>query len=266
AQVEITVHDPWPWNQSINASGAGMNTLLQAVGQLRGQDQADPDLYYYAAFDPTADFGSYCGGGCVTGLSNIGAPMSVGIGYGGGPAEDTAIHEVGHAHGLSHAPSQKCGIDPGGVDPAFPYLSGSIGVWGYDPFAATPDVAMIDPSKYEDMMSYCSPKWISDYFYQKVFTRVRSDNKYFNDWMPGLGPRYVPANIDTTVPTAHVEGAATREPWIAQGEPREVTWAGGKSVAYFFPYDHLPGGTLYVPDEVPSGARLRGDTITTILR
>jgi hypothetical protein len=262
AQVEITVRDPWPWSGSIGPSGSGMNTILQALAQLRGTDQADPDLYYYAAFDPTPDFGSYCGGGCVTGLSNIGAPTSVGIGYGGGPAEDTAIHEVGHAHGLEHAP---CG-GAGGPDPTFPYPDGSIGVWGYDPFAQT----MIDPTVYKDMMAYCDPKWISDYFYAKLFKRARTDNKYYNDWMggPKLGTRYVPTHIDGIGGSSvHVSGAASREPWITLGEPREITWTGGHATGYFFPYDHLPGGSLYVPDEVPSGAVLRSGAATaTLLR
>lgn len=264
-QVEISVHDPWPWSTPIDSVGNGMFMMVQAIGQLRGQDQADSDLYYYAAFDPAPSFGQFCGGSCTTGLSQLGAPMSVGIGYGGGPAEDTAIHEVGHAHNLNHAPSQSCGQFPSGVDDTFPYSSGSIGVWGYDPFAQ----AMIDPGKYRDMMSYCDPKWISDYFYGKLFLRVRADNKYFNDWMPGvsLAARYVPAAVDTlNASTIRVDGVATRERWIAWGEPHEISWAGGSATGYFFPLDHLPGGTLYVPEEVPSGARLRGDTITTILR
>jgi hypothetical protein len=265
AVVEITVRDPWPWSGVIDASGNGMFQLLQALGQLRGTDQADPDLYYYAAFDPAGSFGAFCPGGCTSGLSTLGAPTSVGIGYGGGPAEDTAIHEVGHAHGLNHAPSQSCGQSPSGVDPNFPYPNGSIGVWGYDPF--TPQ--MIDPNKYKDMMSYCDPKWISDYHYGKIFLRTRSDNKYFNDWMAGptRGIRYAPAPIEALgVSSVRVNGAATREPWITQGEPREITWGGGSATGYFFPLDHLPGGILYVPEEVPSGAQLRGETITTILR
>jgi hypothetical protein len=261
AQVEITVRDPWPWSGAISPNGNGMDTILQALAQLRSSDQPDPDVYYYAAFDPASSFGAYCGGGCVTGLSNQPGRTSVGIGYGGGPAEDTAIHEVGHAHNLPHAP---CG-GAAGPDPAFPYTTGAIGVWGYDPFGQQ----MIDAGKYKDMMGYCDPKWISDYNYGKLFKVVRTDNGYFNnDWMrgPGNATRYVPAGLDLGGGTVRVNGAAAREPWITQGEPREITWAGGSATAYFFPFDHLPGGTLYVPEEVPSGARLHGTTIATILR
>jgi hypothetical protein len=263
AQVEITVHDPWPWNTVVDSVGNGMFQMAQALGPLRSADGADPDQYYYAAFDPAPSFGQFCGGGCTTGMSLEGVPTSVGIGYGGGPAEDTAIHEVGHAHNLNHAPSQTCGQSPAGVDAAYPYPDGSIGVWGYDPFNQT----MMDANKFKDMMSYCDPKWISDYQYAKAFTRVRSDNKYFNDWMPGPldQKRYVAVAIEGGSST-RISGPPTRERWITLGEPREITWAGGSATAYWFPLDHRPGGILYVPEEVPSGAQLRGETITTILR
>jgi len=104
----------------------------------------------------------------------------------------------------------------------------------------------------------------------KLFKRARTDNRYFNDWMPGPGlvaKHFVPVAIDGGE-TAHVSGVTTRERWITQGEPREIIWGGGKATAYFFPYDHIPGGTLYVPDEVPSGATvtLPEAAITTILR
>ncbi len=118
---------------------------------------------------------------------------------------------------------------------------------------------MIDPAKYKDMMGYCDPKWISDYFYDRIFARVRTDNKYYNDWVSGPSSRgtkpfvQVPVESERAV-AAHALAIATREPWVTEGEPREIAWSGGKATAYFFPYDHLPGGVLYMPADVPSGA------------
>lgn len=248
AEVDITVHDPWPYSGAISGSGAGFSEVLTALGQLRAADQPDPDVYYYGAFSPTADFGSFCGGGCIAGLSPIGAPYSVGLGFFGDVASGTAVHEVGHAHGRAHAP---CG-GAGSPDPNYPYPGGLIGVWGYDPFGPL----MIDPQAYTDMMSYCSPTWISDYHYNLIFKRVRTDNKYYNDWMSGTSsratlPPYAIAPVEETG-DVHVSTTALREPWISEGAPREITWDGGKATAYFHPYDHLPGGVLYVPSEVPA--------------
>ncbi|HEY1956823.1 MAG TPA: M66 family metalloprotease [Polyangiaceae bacterium] len=249
AEVDITVHDPWPSNVVLDAGGNGTLPLLQALQELRSNDQPDADVYYYAAFEPTASFASYCGGGCVTGLSFTGAPLSVGIGYTDSATFDTAAHEVGHAHGLNHAP---CG-GASAVDPNFPYKTGSIGVWGYDALGQT----MMDPAKYKDIMSYCDPKWISDYDYNLIFDRVRGDNGYANDWVRRGGARYQVAPV-TASGEVRVSSVALREPWIARGEPREVSWGGRTSTAFFFPYDHADGGALYVPDEVPNGARVIG--------
>ena len=68
-------------------------------------------------------------------------------------------HELGHNMSLRHAP---CG-GPGGVDGAFPYPDGSIGVWGYD-FEGG---GLVSPST-PDLMSYCGPRWISDYHFTGV--------------------------------------------------------------------------------------------------
>jgi len=271
ASVEMTLHDPWPYAGAISANGTGFSQLLTALGQLRASDQPDPDVYYYGAFQPSDEFATYCGGGCITGLSPIGSPYSVGVGYLGDVATETAVHEVGHAHGRYHAP---CG---GAADPdpwwqtAPPqYANALIGVWGYDPYLQL----MIDPTTYTDMMSYCSPTWISDYHYNLIFTRVRTDNQYFDDFSSGVASRettkrYAIANVEETG-DVHVSSAAVREPWVALGEPRTIAWDGGTATAYFHPYDHLPGGVLYVPDEVPARAKvtaLRASEIaTTLLR
>ena len=63
-------------------------------------------------------------------------------------------HELGHNMSLRHAP---CGVS---ASPAFPYPDGSIGVWGYD-FEGG---GLVSPST-PDVMSYCGPRWISDYHF-----------------------------------------------------------------------------------------------------
>jgi len=93
--------------------------------------------------------------GRVTGASGI-AP----IGYKAlfsllpGPT----AHELGHSFSLYHAP---CG-GAGGPDPAYPYLGGRIGTWGYDPRTGT----LVSPEE-TDLMTYCGG-WISDYHYTKA--------------------------------------------------------------------------------------------------
>ena len=72
----------------------------------------------------------------------------------------TIAHELGHNMNLSHSP---CG-GAGGVDPAFPYPDGSIGVWGYD-FRG--EGGLVDPST-ADVMGNCVPAWISHYHFTKA--------------------------------------------------------------------------------------------------
>ncbi len=266
ATVEITVRDqPFPWNQPIGGSGAGFGPILQAIQNLRGQDQPDPDVYYYAAFEPTSNLGTFCGGGCVTGLSFVGTPNSVGLGYGGpGEGESSAgtmAHEVGHAHGLNHTP---CG-GAAGTDPQWPqdaaHQQALIGVWGYDSI----NEVLIRPDGAHDLMSYCSPPWTSDFSYGRLYNRVKTDNQYYYADRIQRGV----TNLTSVYHAVQVEAggdaslgpARTREPWLLQGEPHPVDYVSvdGATLAtrtgYFFPYDHLPGGTLWVPDAPLAKAR-----------
>lgn len=73
----------------------------------------------------------------------------------------TMAHELGHNMSLRHAP---CGSVLG-PDPQYPYSDGSIGAWGYD-FAGE---RLVRPSA-ADLMSYCAPRWISDYSFTKALT------------------------------------------------------------------------------------------------
>ena len=70
-------------------------------------------------------------------------------------------HELGHNMSLGHAP---CG-DPDWftLDSRFPNRFGRSGAWGFD-FAKD---SLMPPSR-PDLMSYCRPKWVSDYHFTKA--------------------------------------------------------------------------------------------------
>ena len=79
----------------------------------------------------------------------------------------TIAHELGHNLSLRHAP---CGGAPG-PDAAFPTRDGTIGAWGFN----SSDSSLVDPGT-SDLMSYCGPKWISDFSFSKAFDhRLRED-------------------------------------------------------------------------------------------
>ena len=75
------------------------------------------------------------------------------------PDSSTMAHELGHNLGLLHAP---CGPLTN-ADPAFPERDGSIGTWGYDLTGGE----LVPPST-TDLMSYCDPEWISEFFFANM--------------------------------------------------------------------------------------------------
>lgn len=184
--VEVSVHDPVPYQQQIFNDGTGWEELLSYMTDLRAQEGTPADVYWFSVFQPGANFLQYCGSGCVLGLANL--PMSPqdsnqrsaigvayfdGVNFGGSTDSDesieTAVHEIGHTHGRQHSPSCMAA----GPDPAYPYSGGFDGtVWGYNLFTNE----LSDPSKDYDLMGYCSPNWISDYTYGKLFERVTAVN------------------------------------------------------------------------------------------
>ncbi len=277
ASVSMSVRAPYQWSKPISANGTGFSTVLQAIVNLRQQDNAPADVYYFAAFAPSASFTSYCGGGCVTGLSGVMdqptdsfGRASVGIGYTGDAAATTMAHEVGHAHGRNHAP---CG-GTNGVDPSFPDSTGGIGQWGFDMRSKT----LISPSSGKDIMGYCQPEWISGYTYSALFDRIAAVNGVTPSTTMPLGPkpgstelaalksyRFVDVAEDGTLSWG--EPVSLREEPVA--DPRPVTFEGSDgapvatAIAHYYKYDHLPGGFLVVPDGGASFTNLAVHLSTT---
>ena len=71
-----------------------------------------------------------------------------------------AAHEWGHSWGRWHSP----GCILNSTDPNYPYPEGNIGVSGMDVARGTAK----DASSTFDVMSYCIPRWTSDYTYRAV--------------------------------------------------------------------------------------------------
>lgn len=257
--------EPLVWTDPIRANGRGWDELLYGILQLRETDGAADNVYYYGAFSPATSLQSFCSsGGCVLGLSELsrdvgdaGRRGSIGLGYTGGDAAETFVHELGHAHGRYHAP---CG-GAGGPDSRFPYTSGGIGVPGWDVRTGTFVRVGGRRDATKDFMGYCSPSWVSDYTWKALFSRI-----------VGIGEEIAPLSSQARV-RYHLlrleDGQAPR--WIGS---RTASGVASRRVAATLPdgsveqlpeaeLDHLSGSVVYVPARL-SGQRVRvaGATVT----
>jgi hypothetical protein len=166
SDVQITVREPVHSDIALTA-GNGWGRFLSAVAAQRDADKAPADVHYYALVSPAVTFRAYCTMSCIAGLSYLadvpssGKQVGAGIGFPGPDAGDTMVHELGHQHGRGHAP---CGATDG-LDARYPsqgdYAMAGLGSWGLD-FRTN---KFQNPARTKDMMSYCTPIWISDYNY-----------------------------------------------------------------------------------------------------
>ena len=129
----LNVHEP------VTASTNNQGALLSLTNAIRVMEGASG---YYMGTMTGSDGG---------GLAQIGGRSSFAH-----MREDIVAHELGHNLRLEHAPCSA--VDP---DPWFPHPDGSIGVWGYD----FRDGGTLIPPDRPDVMSYCHPGWISDYYF-----------------------------------------------------------------------------------------------------
>jgi hypothetical protein len=148
-ETPYTTRAPYTFSGTLSDQDA--NAWSQLLDELRILRQTDRSGRYYYGFVRV----SYTSG--IAGIGYIGYPVAVGWDY-SQSAPAVMAHELGHNFGRNHAP---CGT---GGDPYYPYPDGKIGAWGYDLASG----ALKDPNQYYDLMSYCGPRWVSDYNYEAV--------------------------------------------------------------------------------------------------
>lgn len=164
----LDVRDP------VTIDPAAYGSICSWLGLLDERRNGDRTSFYYGVFD----YGADDVGGSYAGCAWLGFPTAVGYisTTNPGRAAATFAHEIGHNLSLHHAP---CG-NPANVDPNFPYLGGSIGVWGYRASAGE-----VVPNDVPDLMSYCGGglEWISDYHFERALEFVNTA------WSRSDGPK-----------------------------------------------------------------------------
>ena len=133
--LDVKAHEPVI---SSSNNGYGLRANAQAIRAMEG------GTGHYMGMMPEPVTGA-------AGVAFIASRVSFSI-----PSPTTIGHEFGHNMSLFHAP---CG-GARGPDPSYPHPDGSTGAWGYD---FRDGGSLVHPSTGRDLMSYCSPLWISDY-------------------------------------------------------------------------------------------------------
>lgn len=157
-RVDIAYHAPYTFIGDLR-QGDEWDRLLKELSALWQVEVGGNTSRIYYGLVPTGPAGqSWFDGYGYSGIGWVGGwRVSIGLDL-GEQAGPTAGHEIGHNLGRMHAP---CG-DPINVDPHYPYPNAVIGVHGVD----TEEDLLMSPNQTHDMMSYCGPRWLSDYTYE----------------------------------------------------------------------------------------------------
>lgn len=169
-EVQIRVVEPQGTDIGIRN---GWSALLNEVTGLRAAVGAEDDEYVYGLFSPGEDPTGGTAGLCWVGYGPSDPGTKVCIGLSGSP--DTAVHEVGHAHGREHSPG--CGA--GSPDPEYPESDGTLGSRAFD----TTGNRMFEAATTYDFMSYCGPTWTGAHTWEMLVERVNSVNSIYGAYM-----------------------------------------------------------------------------------
>jgi hypothetical protein len=213
--VQITMRTPYNFTGNLQTEN-GWSTLLWAMTDLKqadGYSENSPIFYY--GFVPITNGSTQWFTSGIAGIGWVSQPTTAwreSVGLNLGQNDNTGIlagHEIGHNMGRNHAP---CG-GAGGVDLNYPYGGGSIGQFGYDIGVN----ALRDPVTYRDMMSYCSPEWVSDYTYNALYNDQMLKGNWPDQAETTSQQLLIRANLNETGivemrPTYHLAASGNTQP------------------------------------------------------
>jgi hypothetical protein len=146
--IDAQIHAPYTTADSLElTSNDGNNEWLRVLSEMNALRTAESGVRHYFGVVKVSYNSGVAGYGYVPGRAVVGWDYIP-------SGRNVAAHELTHNFGRFHAP---CG-GAGGPDPNYPYVGGTIGVYGMDMTTTTLRL----PSSF-DLMGYCSNPWISDY-------------------------------------------------------------------------------------------------------
>ncbi len=217
-EVEILVHEVVQFNGNAQ-QGQG---LLSALQQLRFQEGAPPEQYYYGVIRPCQGAPDFSGIAQLGGPSPGQAAQRVGWGvYHASPSTTagTFVHEIGHEQGRFHI---ACSGGEAGPDTSYPdHPEGDTESWGID---VVSDPVTIKPPSSHDYMSYCGPSWVSEWGWHLVSPWIEEISSW--ELGDGVGP-----TRPLLVGTVHADGRSSF--YVAQGWFDEALARPGHGIRVF---------------------------------